>query len=367
MMRLLLAALATILPLHGWASEPFIGAYVHLHRVALVSESIEERETAIRASVAAAVRAGLTVVMPYVSDSSGRAYYPSTHHPEPLYGDWDAAGSYIAAARAAGLAVYPTVPVLVSGHDEPRGILEQHPEWALRGENGAPYGFISPAHPEARAWVVSALKELVARYDLTGITLDYLRYPNRPMALDSTGLAAYNEATGGAAYTLQDRGDTPWQRFKESQLTELARVIDAGLPDVRKVLYSWGAHVSDGHYVGQRWADWVRDGYIDVVNASGYCYTDNYGDRYMDEFRGRMEKARALMPAGTDGLLTFTLGIVTSHGGIKQTSDINDYLTVSREANVTGVAFFTQNTLEAHMDALVEAGYLTDYAGALKK
>lgn len=366
-MRALTLVLVVISSMGAHASAPFIGAYVHLHRVALASDPVEKREADIRQSVAMAKRAGLTVVMPYVSDSSGRAYYPSTHHPETLYGEWDAVGSYIAAARAAGLAVYPTVPVLVSGHDEPRGILAQHPDWALRDESGTPYGFISPANAGARAWVVSSLKELVARYELTGVTLDYLRYPNRPMLLDSAGLAAYNEATGGAEYSVQDRGDTPWQRFKESQLTELARAIDAGLPGVKKVLYSWGSHVADGHYVGQRWVDWVNAGYIDVVNVSGYCYTDNYGDRYMEEFRGRLEKARVQVPAGSDALLTFTLGVVTSHGGIKQTADIHDYLTVSRETGVEGVAFFTLNTLEAHLDDLVAAGYVADYAAGLKE
>lgn len=340
------------------AGEPFIGAYVHLYKVARASDPVEKREADIVRSVAAARRVGITVLMPYVSDSSGRAYYPSTHHPEKPYGDWDGVGKYIEAARKAGMKVYPTVPVLVSGHDEAKGVLAVHPEWSIRDENGKPSGYISPANPAARAWVVAMLQELVARYALEGVTLDYLRYPNRPVLLDEAGMAAYGEATGGAPYTLKDRGETPWQQFKEAQLTELAKAVDAGLPGVKKVLYTWGAHVHSGHYVGQRWVDWIDAGYIDIVNASGYCYTENYGDRYMDEFRERMANARALMPGERGALLTFCLGIVTSHGGIKQTADINDYLTVSREQGVDGVAFFTLNTLEKHIDAVVEAGYL---------
>ncbi len=345
----------------------FIGAYVHLHRIAVPSDPLEKRLADIEAAVATARRAGITVLMPYVADSAGRAYYPSTHHPENLYGDWDAAGAFIATARKAGMAVYPTVPVLVSGHEEPRGTLEKHPEWALRNETGKKYGFISPANPEARAWVVGALKELVSRYHLTGITLDYVRYPNRPMLLDESGMAAYNESTGGAPYTVNDRGDTPYQRYKESQLTELVQAINVALPDVRKVLYSWGAHVADGHYVGQRWVDWVAAGHIDVVNASGYCYTDNYGDDYMKVFRNRMKSARAQIPADSEALLTFCLGIVTSHGGIKQPADINDYLTVSREEGVEGVAFFTLNTLTEHVDAVVDGGYVSTYAETLNR
>jgi uncharacterized lipoprotein YddW (UPF0748 family) len=352
-------------PLNSKAAAPFIGAYVHLHRVALKSDPIEKRLSDIQKSVATAKRAGITVLMPYVSDSAGRAYYPSTHHPENIYGDWDGAGAFIAEARKAGLKIYPTVPVLVSGHDKPMGILAEHPEWALRDDTGKRYGFISAANPEARKWVVGAMKELVARYELKGVTLDYLRYPNRPMLLDEQGMAAYDEATGGAPYTPKDRGDTAWQKFKERQLTELARSIDEELPDVEKVLYSWGHHVASGHFVGQRWVDWANAGYIDIVSASGYCYTDNYGDRYMDEFRKRMTAARASLPATSKTRLTFTLGVVTSHGGIKQPSDINDYLTVSAEEGVRGVAFFTLNTLTEHVDAVVEEGYLKSYAAGL--
>ncbi|MBX3179152.1 MAG: family 10 glycosylhydrolase [Candidatus Hydrogenedentes bacterium] len=364
MIRAIALVAALLMPWAALVAEPFIGAYVHLHRVAAPGDPVEKREADIRHSVATAKRAGITVLMPYVYDSAGRAYYPSAHHPEHLYGEWDAAGAFIAEARKAGIRVYPTVPVLVSGHDEPRGILAQHPEWAIRHEDGGPYGYISAANPAAREWIVGMLRELVTRYQLDGVTLDYLRYPNRPILLDEAGMAAYNEATSGAPYTVTDRGDTPWQRFKESQLTELAKAIDAGLPGVRKVLYSWGAHVSDGHYVGQRWADWVKAGYIDVVNASGYCYTDNYGERYLDEFRGRMQAARALMPDVQAARLTFTLGVVTSHGAIKKTSDINDYLTIAREEGIEGVAFFTLNTLEEHVDEVVDGKFLDATAEA---
>lgn len=359
--------LICIVAFSAHAEPPFIAAYVHLSRVVDREASESENHEAIAKSIASAKRSGLTVLMPYASSSSGIAYYPSSHHPESLYGEWDALGAYIEAARDAGIVVYPSVPVMTSGHDRPVGILKEHPDWALRDEDGSAIGYISAANRGARQWVVGMLRELVARYELNGLLLDYLRFPNRPVDLDPMGEEEYREAEGGAEFALTDRGDTPWQTFKEDNLTVLMAAIRGALPDTKLALYCWGPHVTKGHYVGQRWDLWAKRGYVDIINVSGYCYTENYGDRYMDAFRERLEGARALIKPGESGaLFTFCLGVKTSHGAIKSSSEIDDYLRVSREAGMNGVAVFTLNALEAHLDDVVDAGYMSSYRTAIE-
>jgi len=346
MIRFILLVTALLSTVSAYAEAPFRAAYVHLHRVAIPGDSLEKRLADIDRSIANAKRAGLNILMPYAADSSGRSYYPGTYHPESLYGDWDALGAYINAARAAGLTVYPAVPVLICGHDAPAGILLRHPEWALREKDGALGGYISAANPEARAWITGMLKEVVARYQLEGVLLDYLRYPNKPVDLDPVGAAAFAAANPDGKHAITDRGDTPWQRFKESQLTMLMADIKAALPDTTLALYCWGPHVASGHYVGQRWADWAKAGYLDIVNVSGYCYTDNYGEKYLEVFRQRLADARALVkPEESDARFTFCLGVVTSHGKIKSASEIPEYIAAAKEAGIEGVAYFTLNTL----------------------
>lgn len=346
MIRVVLLMTALLSTVSAFAEAPFNAAYVHLHRVALPGDPVEKRLADIDASIASAKRAGLNIVMPYAADSSGRSYYPGTFHPESLYGAWDALGAYVAAARAAGLQVYPAVPVLICGHDAPAGILMKHPEWALREKDGALGGYISAANPEARAWIAGMLKELVARYQLEGVLLDYLRYPNKPVDLDPVGAAAFGAANPDVTYAITDRGDTPWQRFKETHLTALMTEIKAALPNTTLALYCWGPHVASGHFVGQRWADWAKAGYLDIINVSGYCYTDNYGDKYMEVFRQRLADARALVkPEESDARFTFCLGVVTSHGKIKAASEIPEYIAAAEDAGIDGVAYFTLNTL----------------------
>lgn len=359
--RWLVAVLVIGFSAAGFA-EPFVAAYVHLGRYFDANMDREEREAALRESIAHAKAAGIRIVMPYSSTSSGAATYPSRVIPDHLYGDWDALGFYIDEARKEGLVAYPTVPVLVCGHDEPRGILLEHTDWALRDGEGKPLGFISAGHPEARAWVISALRELVDRYEVPGILLDYLRFPNKPVDLDASSRRRFESAHDNVEITIADRGDSAWQAFKEQQLTVLMSEIRSALPNTTLALYCWGPHVTQGHYVGQNWAGWAHDGLLDVINVSGYCYPDNYGDAYMDAFRRRLSGAKALLDeGGGTATATFCLGVVTSHGRIENASEIGEYLSVAREVGMEGVAVFTLNTLSEYQAEIATEDYFRTF------
>ena len=39
--------------------------------------------------------------------------------------------------------------------------------------------FLNPARPECRVWVVSLYEIIVENYDIDGIQLDYVRYPEK--------------------------------------------------------------------------------------------------------------------------------------------------------------------------------------------
>ncbi len=348
----------------SWAA-PFTAAYVHPQRLIERGIPVAEREAALIAHVERAHAMGIRILMPYTSNTAGAAHYPSEVLPERTYGAWDPIRVITGAARQRGMKVYPCVPVLASGHKEPRGILATHPEWAIRDTDGTPLGYISAGHPEARAFVVEALREVVERYDADGVLLDYLRYPNQVARLDELSESTFlldNEGFEGWG----ERGDTPWQRYREAQLTTLMGEIHEALPGTPKAIYTWGPHVTAGHNVGQNWVDWVRNGWLDVVNVSGYCYPDNYGDRYMEAFRERLAGAKRLLDtAGNRAQATFCLGVVTSHGRIEKAGDLRNYLDAAREVGMTGVAVFTSNTLEEYYDAVLEADYLGAFEAAV--
>ena len=361
--RLIVAAMiCSSVYLRAAAAEPLAGAYVHLTHTLKGIETTDAREAALREQLDRFKASGLTTVMPYVVGSSQDAFFPSTFITDHVYGDWDPLAFIMTEAHARGLKVMPVVCVLTSGHDTPRGPLKAHPEWALRKKTGEVSGYISSGNAEARAWIVGAYKELVERYKPDGLLLDYLRYPNEPMDFDPATRARFVAETGREKYDIADRKAAQLQGFKEAQLTQLAKEIHDAVkgvsPTMPIALYCWGPHVAKEHFVAQTWPQWVAAGYIDIVNVSGYCYRDNYGERFMEEFSDRLTKARALMPATRpEAQITFCLGVVTSHGKVQSAAEIGDYLRVGKATGMQGVAVFTFNTLATFQDEVVDANY----------
>lgn len=364
---LAILVLVIFLSTNSVVAEPFVGGYLHLTRTFSLNDDIAVREAKIVREIERAKELGIRILMPFTA-TGGRPLYPSDVIPDRYYGDWDPLRFLITEARNRGLEVYPSVPVLASGGDTPRGILKRHPEWAVRDSNKDPLGYISPGHPDARGFVVRALQELVDRYQVKGILLDYLRYPNKPDShLDEKSEKRFIKITGVETVDVSHRGDTPWQMFREAQLTTLMKEIREGLPEIRLAIYCWGPHVTRGHNVGQNWAAWARDGYLDIVNVSGYCYTDNYGERYMDEFRDRLTGAKTLLDEGGNRAeATFCLGVVTSHGRVEKADEIESYLDVARETGMEGVAIFTTNTLDEFHDEVIAEDYLGGFVAALE-
>lgn len=333
---------------------PMRGVYLHLHQLTPAGTPPDLGRARIRAALDRMAAAGLRTVLPYANTSSGATLYPS-ERARPVVEGWSPLGVLVEEARARGLKVEPVLCTLVSGDDRPAGVLEAHPDWAVRDPEGSPVGYISPAHPEARAWVVGLAEELVRTFRPDGLLLDYLRYPNRPMRLDPRAEARLRERL---AAEPPERHAALTQRFREDEITELARDLRRALrairPDLPLSIYSWGPHVTSGHRVAQPWPRWLDDDLIDGVNISGYCYPANYGDRYLDVLRDRLAGASALNRGRKNpGTLTLCLGLRTSHGAIERAEAVRPYLETARSLGIDGVTVFTWSSLDPLLDALV--------------
>lgn len=343
--------------------QPFMGAYLHIPHLFDSNSDISERERSIEQQLDRFKAAGLRVVMPYVTTTSGAALYPSKIIDTKLYSDWDPVSFIVRAAHKRGLQVYPVTCVLACGKQKPKGILLKHPEWALRDTTGNPIGHISPCDPEARAWIVSVMKEIVEKYKPDGMLLDYLRFNNRPMQLDPYGAAELKKQFGVDPQAAKPQ---QMQQFKEACLTKLMREISRELrqqePGIKVAIYSWGPHVTNNHRVAQDWKTWAQKKYIDMVNVSGYCYRENYGDRYLQVFKNRINGALNInRQLGQPIEVTLCLGIVTSHGKIDKAADVNEYLTISEELGIDGAAIFTWSTLQPYLKDINQEGYFKKF------
>jgi hypothetical protein len=102
----------------------------------------------------------------------------------------------------------------------------------------------------------------------------------------------------------------------------------------------------------------VRDGYLDLLNVSGYCYTDNNGEKYMQVFEDRLRGAAELArKPGGKVEMTFALGVHTSHGDIKSAEQIGEYMAAAQKAGCPGVAAFAWVSVEKYAEEIEREGY----------
>lgn len=354
-------ALAEALP----GGYPLRAVYLHLSDL-VVPGGHEEQRRVVWKTLDDIVSCEFTTLFPYANTSSGTAYFRNRL---TEYVKGDLLGTTADVAHQRGLYLMPAVCVLTQGHHTPAGILLKHPEWALRNHEGAPMGWISPAVPEAREWVASFIEEVVKHTDADGILLDYLRFPNEDVKLDPASAAAFDAAAPPGESTEARRARL--QAFKEAAITELMKLISdklrklttkrAGRLPFQIAIYTWGPHVTSNHKVAQPWHQWAKDGYLDRVNVSGYCYPENYGDQYMRVLEDRMAGARALLrETGRQIDLSMALGIKTSHGALTRPEEIGPYFDAGGRG---GVAVFSWRTLAPWKEEIRERSYFTSGFG----
>jgi uncharacterized lipoprotein YddW (UPF0748 family) len=85
---------------------------------------------------------------------------------------------------------------------EPLHVLRAHPDWVAsdregrrmpltKAEAGDNYAFLSPTHVDVQAHISQVVRDLVGRYDLDGLHLDYVRFPDSSYSYDADSRAAF--------------------------------------------------------------------------------------------------------------------------------------------------------------------------------
>jgi uncharacterized lipoprotein YddW (UPF0748 family) len=151
--------------------------------------------------------------------------------------------------------------------------------------------FLDAGHPDAAAWLVRMATSIVREYDVDGINLDRIRYPDDNLGTNvpswgynATALARFRADTG--------RTDTPsprdaqWTQWRRDRVTDVVRRIyvesTALRPRVRvsvdTIAYGSGPQSQQGGWAGTRtyaellqdWVAWMREGIVDLNIPMAY-------------------------------------------------------------------------------------------------
>jgi uncharacterized lipoprotein YddW (UPF0748 family) len=338
-------------------------------------------------SIASAVRAaqsgGFDTLLVQVR-GRGEAFYRSAIEPRATDLDrqpdeFDPLATMLDLAHRAGLKVHAWVNVnlVASGTYLPRSrahVASAHPEWLMvprplsaslkkmtprspaylgalarwtRASASTVEGlYLSPIPKESQDYTTAVVRELVERYAIDGLHLDYVRYPNADFDYSAAAVAefrAFVAATVPAAErqrldraAMDDLAAWPaalaaeWAAFRRDRLTSLVRRIHGVVRTARPaaivsaaVFPSPGA-ARDGKL--QDWVGWARAGWLDV--ACPMIYTTDPA-----EFSTLATEINAAL-----GAVPFWAGIGAYKLAMPQTIE---HVRLARRAQAAGVLIFS--------------------------
>ena len=141
--------------------------------------------------------------------------------------------------------------------------------------------FLNPAHAGVRTWLAQVAREIVTRYDVDGIHLDYIREPGVSLGSDPESRVGFAlehgvdpERLGALSPGRRAVVDSLWLAWQAGQVTAVVREVRDSLERVRPGLQLSAAVLADPEaaerHHAQPWAAWIRSGLLD--RAFVMCY-----------------------------------------------------------------------------------------------
>ena len=350
-----------------------IGVYAQLYDEAGSPDKLRQAMKSIKAT-------GIDFILS--SGKGSQVYWDSSIAPKELVKNRDYLGRIIQCAHAEGLKVYPVFcPAIEGGESGLDAMLKRNPSWAFFYD-GARRGYIDPGNADARHYEVSLVSELVSKYDVDGLSLDYCRCPNH-VGYTDTGRAEFlkkhnvdlAKIVSAGPETMDTEGGKKaarsvsaaaranpiwpeWRKWRAEQINTLVREIRAAVNKAKPGLpissYVWGYNTYTGNSeVCQDWITWIKEGNLDWINPSGYRYTD---EAFLEAARLNREHVPKGFP------FYITIGVKTSHGSLKDAAEIRKQMTQARQCGADGLVFFTWAALQPFADEL--AGDIKAYGRA---
>lgn len=270
-------------------------------------------------------QAGINMVFPFVWMGGYALWRSEVATVNPAVDAWgeDPLQVLIEEAHRRGIEVHPVAVVfMVGSKTDPGPIALAHPDWVQLDRNGnsvSPYDLIwvSPALPEVQDYVMAVLRELVSKYNIDGLQLDYIRYEiatPTPFGYNARELARYQQETGVDARQLVpgSEGDFAFAHWRAGLVTSFVQRANRELKAINPRLLLSAA--VDPDYRGalalryQDWKYWVDQGYLDLVFPMAYSTDVKEVQNWVktDLYLAGLGGGKALVYAGIGSYLLLT-------------------------------------------------------------
>lgn len=288
----------------------------------------------------------------------GGAYFHKRVEPLVEDASWtgfDALAYTIDKAHARGIEVHAWFPVTPLW-DLARMPADPKHAWNLHGPNASGDEFwltttaagkmsksVDPGHPEAARYLAEVIVDPLRHYELDGVHLDYIRYPEDDRyGYNPTAVARFNRLSGREGVPADN--DAAWSEFRRRQVTDLVRQVYLRAFEIRPQAKVTAALITRGNgpandaefrtkdaysRVYQNWPAWLEEGIVDVGMPMNYFAERPNGpllDRWLAYQKGK-QAGRMIAP----GLGSYLSSIPESVSQLQRV----------RAAGFPGVAFYS--------------------------
>lgn len=165
-----------------------------------------------------------------------------------------------------------------------RSLLDYSPrQWRKAGVEGA---FLDPARPDVRAYNLRVITELLDRYPVDGLHLDYIRYPWSDSSKDYDFGRRTARAAAGSSAPLAD--DDAINRFRRRHVTamvaEVRSLLDRRYPGLILSAAVWPNYVKIRDHIYQDFPHWLKTGLVDYAFLMAYYGSIELHDNRMKQF-----------------------------------------------------------------------------------
>jgi uncharacterized lipoprotein YddW (UPF0748 family) len=226
----------------------------------------------------------------YRSDIEPWAWELTSSTPATLGNDpgWDPLQTAVDYAHQRGIELHAYMNVYPGwrGTTPPPSNINQvyntHPEWFSVDSSGttvtlnSDYMPLSPGIPAVQDYLFNVYMEVVERYPVDGIHLDYVRYFGSSYSWDTVSLMLFSEATGGGTPKTKP---AEWSQWRRDQVSALVRRIYQGAHQRHRNITvsaaTWSSYSSGRDVYFQDAYAWMAEGILDASFKMSYTTNVN--------------------------------------------------------------------------------------------
>ncbi|MHC0065250.1 family 10 glycosylhydrolase [Nostoc sp. UIC 10890] len=304
-------------------------------------------------------QAGINTVF-FETVNAGYTIYPSQVAKEqnPLIRGWDPLEEAVKLAHERDMELHAWVWTFAAGnqrHNEilninpnyPGPVLAAHPDWANYDNLGnmIPAGqgkpFFDPANPEVRQYLLKLYEEIVTKYKVDGLQLDYIRYPfqdpsaGRIYGYGKAARAQFQQLTGVDPVNISPSQADLWQKWTKFRTEQVDSFVAQASQQLRQkqpnLILSVAVfplqEAERIQKIQQNWETWARRGDVDLIVPMTYALDTSRFQRLAQPWIASKQLGATLLVPGIRLLSLPTIGAF-------------DQLQLVRDLPVSGYALF---------------------------